>query len=317
MKTLPRLVITFLTLAACLLPACQPARVAATGTVQPPPSSTSTNVPVSSATAGIKTFNGKAAWQDVAYQVNLGARVPGSTAHQKAVDWMVSETKKAGWAAEIQSGTVQGHAYQNVVAKRGTGKPWIILGAHYDSRLVADQDPDPAKRSQPVPGANDGASGVAVMLELARVLPPNTQAQVWLVFFDIEDQGDIQGWDWTLGSAVFANSLTSSPDAVVVLDMIGDANLDIYEERNSTQALVQSIWKTAAQAGYSKQFIPQYKFSMLDDHTPFLQRGFPAVDIIDFDFPYWHTTADTADKVSADSMKAVGDTLLSWIEGFS
>ena len=208
-----------------------------------------------------------------------------------------------------------GHPIQNIVAKRGTDaqRPWIILGAHYDSRMVADHDPDPALRTQPVPGANDGASGVAVLLELARSLPETLPAQVWLVFFDAEDQGDIQGWDWILGSRAFAQQLTAQPDAVVVIDMIGDKNLDIYYESNSDRAISQAIWSEAAKAGYQKQFIPQDKYSMEDDHTPFLEKGIRAVDIIDFDYPYWHTTADTTDKVSAESLQAVGDTLFRWI----
>ncbi len=296
---------------------CQPTSPPPAVTSLPTARFTLTAAPVPSATAAPKTFDGAAAYQDVLTQMNFGPRIPDSSAHQQTVAWMMAELKKADWSGEIQNGSAMGHAFQNVVAKRGAGKPWLILGAHFDSRIFADQDPDPAKRSQPVPGADDGASGVAVLLELARVLPENLKSQVWLVFFDAEDQGEIQGWDWLLGSKYFADSLTSAPDAVVVLDMIGDADLNIYQERNSTPALVKAIWDEAAQAGYAKQFIPQLKFSMLDDHTPFLQRGFPAVDVIDFNYPYWHTTADTADKVSPGSLKAVGDTILKWIESYS
>jgi glutaminyl-peptide cyclotransferase len=169
-------------------------------------------------------------------------------------------------------------------------------------------------RNQPVPGAEDGASGVAVLLELARVLPPDLKSQVWLVFFDTEDQGDLPGWDWILGSRLFVDKLTAKPDAVVIIDMIGDTDLNIYQERNSNPALVQSIWAAAATAGFQKQFIPQPKYAMEDDHTPFLQHGIAAVDLIDFDYPYWHTTQDTPDKVSAESLKAVGETLVQWIK---
>ncbi len=262
---------------------------------------------------GLQIYDGQRAWNDVAYQVDLGPRTPGSDAHQKIVDWIVAELKKNGWAAEVQSGSIEGHLYQNVIGKRGTSNSAIILGAHYDTRMVADQDPDPSKRTQPVPGANDGASGVAVLLELSRTLPARMNSSVWLVFFDIEDQGDIPGWNWILGSQAYADSLTTAPQAVVVVDMIGDANLNIYKEKTSNATVVKQIWEVAAQVGYSDQFIDQYKFSMLDDHTPFLQRGFPAVDLIDFDFAYWHTTSDTADKVSAASLKAVGDTLTKWV----
>ncbi|MDR3577258.1 MAG: M28 family peptidase [Anaerolineaceae bacterium] len=258
-------------------------------------------------------FDGNQAYQDVAYQVALGARVPGSTAHQKEVSWIDQELVKAGWQLENQDSQINGHPYQNIVGKRGSGAPWIILGAHYDSRMAADQDPVLAMRSQPVPGANDGASGVAVLLELARTIPANLHGQVWLVFFDIEDQGDIPGWDWILGSKAFVDALSGKPDAAVVIDMIGDKNLDIYMEKNSNHPLNQEIWNQAAALGYQNKFIPKYKYSMEDDHTPFLQKGISAVDLIDFDYPYWHTTSDTSDKVSAGSLMIVGDTLLHWI----
>jgi Zn-dependent M28 family amino/carboxypeptidase len=94
--------------------------------------------------------------------------------------------------------------------------------------------------------------------------------------------------------------------------MIGDADLNIYKERKSDPAITDQIWAQAAALGYA-QFIPEYKFSMVDDHTPFLQKGVPAVDLIDFDYPYWHTSADTAAKVSAESLHAVGDTLWHWL----
>jgi len=95
--------------------------------------------------------------------------------------------------------------------------------------------------------------------------------------------------------------------------MIGDADLNIYKERNSDQGLVDEIWSVAAALGYEQTFIPEPKYSMIDDHTPFLQAGIPAVDIIDFDYPYWHTTQDTVDKVSAESLGIVGATLQEWI----
>jgi Zn-dependent M28 family amino/carboxypeptidase len=260
-------------------------------------------------------FNGDTALQDVQYQVDLGPRTPGSQAHALEVTWISQQLTSSGWQVEEQDTNLMGHPIQNIVAKRGAPaqQPWIILGAHYDSRMFADHDPNPALRKQPVPGANDGASGVAVLLGLARSLPKTLHAQVWLVFFDAEDQGDIQGWDWILGSRAFASQLTTKPDAVVVVDMIGDKNLDIYYESNSDPALSQAIWSVADKAGYLTQFIPQDKYSMEDDHTPFLEKGIHAVDLIDFDYPYWHTTADTADKVSAESLHAVGDTLFQWI----
>jgi glutaminyl-peptide cyclotransferase len=275
-------------------------------------------IPMVNSTPKPVTFDGAQAFQDVEKQVGFGPRTPDSNAHQQALDWMTKTLQQAGWTTEIEQGTEMGHPYQNLVAKRGSGSPWIILGAHYDSRTVADHDPDPQKRTTPVPGANDGASGVAVLLGLARSLPDPLVAgaragQVWLVFFDNEDNGDLPGSDWSLGSKAFAAGLQGKPDAVVVLDMIGDRDLQIYRERNSTPTLVDEIWNTAKRRNHEQFFIPQAKYTMIDDHLPFLRAGIAAVDIIDFDYPYWHTTADTADKVSAESLSVVGDTLLAWL----
>ena len=116
----------------------------------------------------------------------------------------------------------------------------MIIGAHYDSRLLADPDPDPSLRNQPVPGANDGASGVAVLLELARILPKNLDKTIWLVFFDAEDNGNIPGYDWIMGSRVFVQTLIDKPDEAIIIDMIGDADLNIYQEKNSDQKFNRS-----------------------------------------------------------------------------
>jgi len=260
-------------------------------------------------------FDGKRAYQDVAMQMSFGPRTPNSEGHEKIIQWLLDELQSAGWDAEIQTAEYIDTDYtiQNVVAKRGRGRPWLVLGAHYDTRIFADQDPDLEKRSQPVPGANDGASGVAVLTELARVLPPDLDGSIWLVFFDVEDNGRIANWDWILGSSAFVDALEACPDAMVLVDMIGDADLQIYWERNSDVALSREIWTVAENLGYEQQFIPAPKHRMLDDHIPFLQAGIPAVDLIDFDYPYWHTTADTLDKISPQSLDAVGDTLLAWL----
>jgi glutaminyl-peptide cyclotransferase len=260
-----------------------------------------------------RQFDGERAFADVEYQVALGPRLPGSEAHARAVDWMLAELNAAGWEAEVQEAEMMGHQIRNVVARRGQGARWIVLGAHYDSRFWADDDPDPDNHRQPVPGANDGASGVAVLLELARTLPLELDKEIWLVFFDAEDQGRIPGWDWILGSRAFADALQDLPDAAVVVDMIGDADLNIYMEGNSDPDLTREIWVKAAELGYGEQFIPEYKYTMLDDHIPFVERGISSVLLIDFDYPYWHTLADTPDKVSPFSLQAVGDTVTAWL----
>jgi glutaminyl-peptide cyclotransferase len=258
------------------------------------------------------TFDGQRAYADVQTQVAFGSRVPGTEGHAKVQEWIRSELESAGWQVEIQESQSMGHPVKNIVAKRSDEPPQIILGAHYDTRMFADQDPDPAQHTNYVPGANDGASGVAVLLGLARSLPEDA-IPLWLVFFDTEDNGNIPGWDWILGSREFVKNNAIQPRAAIVVDMIGDADLNIYKERNSNSELTDAIWAAAKGLGYESKFIPEYKHSMLDDHTPFLQAGIPAVDIIDFDYPYWHTVQDTPDKVSAESLQAVGETLRTWV----
>lgn len=261
------------------------------------------------------SFDGSRAYADVQTQVDMGPRTPGSAGHAQIREWMRKELESAGWIVEVHESERLGHPIYNIIAKRGE-EPQIILGAHYDTRFVADHDPDESKRNQPVPGANDGASGVAVLMELARTLPDDT-VPIWLVFFDTEDNGRIDGWDWIMGSRAFVEEVLIQPQAVVIVDMVGDADLNLYYEMNSNQSIRTEIWKTAETLGYGNVFIQDEKHSMLDDHTPFLEKGIPAVDIIDFDYAYYHSTEDTPDKVSAESLHAVGNTLWHWVVGQS
>jgi glutaminyl-peptide cyclotransferase len=258
-------------------------------------------------------FNSQLAYQDLAYQVNLGPRIPGSTAHSKTIDYIISQLTQAGWDAKVIDSQINGLTAHNILARRGQG-PIVLVGAHYDTRQYADQDPDTSKRKDPVLGANDGASGVAVLLELARSLPQVNDRQIWLVFFDLEDQGGIGGREFIEGSTAFASQMTERPYKAVIVDMIGDTNLDIYYEESSSKADLQSIWTTAASLNYASSFIPNYKYNMIDDHTPFLNMGIPSVDLIDFDYPSWHTTTDDLTNVSEKSLKVVGDTLWNWLQ---
>lgn len=258
-------------------------------------------------------FDGDTAFKHLVYQMELGPRTPGSQAHTDVITYIQSTLDDEDWQVKVQETVWENHLVRNIVAIKGEGKPVILLGAHYDSRFTADRDPDPALKNQPVPGANDGASGVAVLLELARVIPEDLDKEIWLVFFDAEDQGGIEGWDWILGSEAFAASLSTYPDKVVIVDMIGDSDLNIFLEQNSNDALANEVWATAADLGYQDYFIPTYKYSILDDHAPFAQLGIQAIDIIDFDYPVWHTTQDTIDQVSSTSLEIVGKTLFAWI----
>jgi len=257
-------------------------------------------------------FDGQRAYAHVKAQCDVGPRPTGSKALEQTGDYILDELKKQGWATEEQRFTYRGTPVRNLIGQAGKG-PLLIVGAHYDTRRRADQDPvDP---SAPVLGANDGASGVAVLLELARCLEKKRLGhEVWLVFFDAEDHGDLDGWEWIVGSTYFAEHLTRTPQAVIIADMVGDKDQQIYKEHNSDPMLQDRLWAIAADLGY-ETFIPEVKWAMFDDHTPFLQRGIPAVDIIDFDYPFWHTRQDTLDKVSAKSLERVGRVLEVFVEG--
>jgi glutaminyl-peptide cyclotransferase len=259
-------------------------------------------------------FDGEEALGYVERQMAFGPRPTGSEELQGAGDDILETLSATGWATEVQSFEYRGVQARNLIGRSGnTGRPVFVLGAHYDTRRRADQDR--LSPEKPVPGANDGASGVAVLLELAKVLDlSKVEGDVWLVFFDAEDDGELDGWNWIVGSGYFADHLTVPIAYAVVVDMIGDADQNIYYESSSDEVLREGIWKTAASLGYGDYLVPEVRYSMLDDHTPFLARGIPAVDIIDFDYPFWHTTDDTADKVSAASLEHVGRTLQVFLE---
>ena len=261
----------------------------------------------------IPEFDSYRAYQNVAVQLEFGPRTPGSDAHAMQLDWMQSELENYGWNVDRQEGQSLGHLLTNLIAKKGQGNHILLLGAHYDSRLLSDKDRNPENRAAPVLGANDGASGVAVLMELARVLPEIYNWEIWIVFFDLEDNGQIDSWNWILGSTYFAENLSVLPDQVVIVDMVGDRDLFLSIEGNSDPELAAEIWNVAQDLGFSQIFSTQIKNYILDDHLPFRDLGIPAVDIIDIEYPYWHTSEDTLIQVSPQSLDKVGVTLLEWI----
>jgi len=257
-------------------------------------------------------FDGERAVELVEAQVGFGPRFPGSPGHAQVQAWIVEEAERLGWATERLSFEYRGATLTNIEATLDEAMgDFLILGAHYDTRRLAERDPTAPDR--PAPGANDGGSGVAVLLELARVLADDrVGCDVSLVFFDGEDNGNLDGWEWAVGSRHYAHSLGRTPAAVVIVDMVGDRDLRLPIERNSSPDLAAEVWNTAAALGHAA-FVREPGPSVLDDHTAFLERGFRAVDIIDLDYDAWHTTGDTLDQVSAESMEQVGSTLLAWL----
>ncbi len=268
--------------------------------------------------------DGARAQARVVFQVAAGARVPGSAAHARIIEWLDGELARLGGRVERQAFTDSSLgrplALTNVIGRFGPARgPGIVLCAHWDSRARADQDPDPAYRDLPVPGANDGASGVAVLLEVAELMsrrPPPMPVE--LVFFDGEDQGSAtEPQGFCLGAKHYARQLSNraeKPLAAFLFDMVGDRDLEIHPELQSAEraANLVALVLDGARATGAGQFKADPRYSITDDHVPLLDAGVPAVDIIDFDYPAWHTHRDLPDQTSPASLAAVSR-VAAWI----
>lgn len=255
----------------------------------------------------------------VVEQVAFGPRVPGTPGHAAMRAWLVSELRALGARVEEQSftDTTLGRPLEltNVIARFGPQRGRrLLLCAHWDTRPWSDQEADSAKRGVPIAGANDGGSGVAVLLEMAELFrgaPP--AVGVDLAFFDGEDMGrPDRPEEYSLGARGYARRLPppgddARPVAGFLFDMVGDRDLQIHPEVNSVQraASLASLVLDAARATGARSFRREPRHTLVDDHIPLLDAGLPTVNIIDFDYPAWHTSRDTPDQVSAESLAEV------------
>jgi glutaminyl-peptide cyclotransferase len=269
---------------------------------------------------GARDFEGQAAFRYLERQCEFGPRPPGSPAHEETLAWLTEEIGRFAddvavqrFTAVTDTGPVE---LANVIASFRPGeRKRVLFAAHWDTRAVADRDPDPGVRSRPIPGANDGASGVAVLLELSRLMserPPGLGVD--LVFFDGEDGGDGGGLgNWCLGSRYYASRMGDyCPRFAVVVDMVGDGDLSIPRESNSWSAnpeVVERVWAAAKKVGAS-HFVDALGTPIYDDHAPLILAGVPTALLIDFDYPWWHTLEDTPDKCSPESLGEVGRVLV-------
>ena len=263
----------------------------------------------------VPIFDGDDAYNFLLGQCSFGPRPPGSTNLTLCTIYIEETLESFGWNVTLQNFTYRDTLCTNIIATwNSSTTATILLGAHYDTRPEASADPDPLNRTKPILGANDGGSGTAVLMELAHVLPTSVRSEVEIVFFDAEDSGGIDGWDWIQGSSYYVSILNTtrreSISAMVLVDMVGDANLKIPRESSSTTSLQNAIWSIGNQMGYSDTIIDAAGARITDDHRPFLDVGIPAVDLIQYPFPeYWHTLEDTPDKCSAESLEIVGRVL--------
>ena len=298
-----------------------------------------TNVASTATIVETPVFNSDSAYAYIAKQVSFGPRIPNSPAQIKCKDWIVEKLKGYGWQVKIQEFTsfrydgykMRGYniiaQYQPQIQKR------ILLGAHWDARSIADKDS--VDKNKPIDAANDGGSGVGVMLEIARLLSETTKKPtvgVDLIFFDLEDHGEPHDFtgnpsttSWALGSQHWATNIIPEnyrPYYGILLDMVGARGAKFPHEGSSMQyapGIVRSIWATAADLGYGNMFIDEDAFGISDDHTAVNEVGkIQMIDIIDlrpvnggFDFgSFHHTHQDNLSTIDKSTLKAVGQTLL-------
>lgn len=319
----------FFIAAACLVSACSGKTSTTNGKVEE----------VASATIRPSiSFSADSAYSYIAQQLDFGPRVPGSESQKQCAEWLIAELKRHG--AQVHSQHTSAKAYDgtelpiiNIIGSYNPDAPSrVLIISHWDSRHVADEDPDPNKRTQPVPAANDGASGVGVILELARQAGmKQPQLGIDLFLTDAEDYGAPDSWQgshdekyWALGTQQWCKAPHQSNYRAtygILLDMVGAPDATFYREYYSdyfASDIVNLIWKKAAQLGYSRYFIDREGAGITDDHL-FVNRmrGIPCVDIIDTRtqgngtfYPHWHTTDDTLDKISKETLQAVGEVLV-------
>lgn len=292
------------------------------------------------------SFNADSAYAFCQAQCDFGPRIMNSEAHEQCGQWIAQKFQSYGLQVTEQRTTVHGFDGTPLLANNiiASYKPEltdrILICAHWDSRPWADNDPDKSKHNEPVMAANDGASGVAVMLELARLLsiasdsvagddshlsPPTSHLGIDFICFDAEDWGDHgDGDSWCLGSQYWARNLHKPGYTArfgILLDMVGGQQAHFYRESNSAMhanAVLKHVWRAAATAGYSGYFLQEESGGVTDDHIPVNEIAkIPCIDIIPYypnsssSFgPTWHTVSDDMQHIDKNTLKAVGQTLV-------
>lgn len=268
------------------------------------------------------------AWQFLVQQVQFGPRVPNSEAIRKTRQLISRTLAESGCTTSSQVFRAYAPLLRtdlegiNIIGLMPgkADKAAVVLSAHYDTRPHADRDPNPLRRKEPIPGANDGASGVAVLLAVAEALsrtpPPRPVA---FVFFDLEDCGEPSD---ERGFCLGSRFLAANPpphladfEVGINLDMVGKKDLRLRMELYSLRAAseeVRTLWEIGARNA-PEIFVKQQGVAIYDDHIPFLERGKKFINVIDFDYPQWHTTDDSVEQCSSKSLKVVGDTLLQYL----
>jgi glutaminyl-peptide cyclotransferase len=267
-----------------------------------------------------REFDGTVAFEYLRTQVGFGPRIPGTPAHDRMARWLDSLLRQRADTLVVQAWThvtAQGDSLplRNFIARfNPRASTRVLFLAHWDTRPRSD-GPNSKDPKAPVPGANDGASGVAVLLGVADALKRHPPAiGVDLLFDDGEDYGDFNQHpnDVLIGARYYAAHPVPGPvpKYAVLFDLVADKDLQIYQEGNSLTGapeIVNLVWAAARRAGHADVFVDAPKHTLTDDHVELQKVGIKAIDVVDFDYPSWHTPEDTIDKVSAASVQVVGD----------
>ncbi len=269
-----------------------------------------------------REFESAKAFPFIAEQVAFGPRIPGTPGHAAEAAWLEAKLRPLADTLIVQAWThttASGKSFElkNFVARfNPAAAQRVLFFAHWDTRPISDSPDWKGDKNLPVPGANDGGSGVAVLLEIARLLKASKPGiGVDLLFTDGEDYGDFQGAgqaDVLIGSRYYAQHQPAGPlpRYAVLLDMVGDADQQLMPEGNSLTGapeVVEKVWGMAERLGLQTSFINVPKHTLIDDHVELQKVGIRAIDVVDFDYPHWHTPDDTFDKVSATSLETVGN----------
>lgn len=285
-------------------------------------------------------FNADSAYSYIKTQVSFGPRVPGTESHRRCAEYIVAELARHGIdTIRTQNAIVTAFnsdqlPITNIIGSLNPqAKDRVLIAAHYDTRPWADNETDEKDRNTPIDGANDGASGVGVMLELARILAQNRpQIGVDFLFVDAEDYGDNSGWGnneetWCLGTQYWAEhtgyTASNKPRYGIVLDMVGGTNARFHREYYSNKAakgVVDKVWSTGARSGFGHIFLNEVGGALIDDHIFIDRAGIPCIDIVECNNtisrsfpPTWHTLSDNMASIDTAPLKAVGQTVVNVI----
>jgi glutaminyl-peptide cyclotransferase len=265
-------------------------------------------------------FAEEKAWSMLTGLARRGKRAPGTEEHKQSIEYLFGLMKGVTTSSWLQPFSLffQGNTIEcanicgHIPGKDSSST--LLIGSHFDTRWIADNEADPEKRNLPIPGVNDGTSGVVIILELARVLKEHPPSQdVVFVLFDAEDVGNIDGYEFSVGADHYAQSGKILPNSVIALDMVGGKNMHLNIDLHSmalpeSKKIFTTLFTIGRDRGYPCFFNNTVNM-IISDHYPFLKRNIPSCILIDIGYPQWHTHSDTIEYCSKDSLKYIGDVL--------